>query len=227
MYEGQPGSPIPESAQHDDPVWTSRFLDLANEMVLVGAKPKLIARYTGLSPKAIADRYKRLTNQPAPPGRLQQTQPKNFAVPHSRGGLDWNLQSAAFASIYLKLERAFVESVNRGWLLLTAYQTYHRLTDPLQRKLPRLCRININNAYDLMTHLRYGISRQGAPLALKDCPDCSASYLIITEIELDHQSCPMCAIQARYARLVENSERIATTRQEAGLKTAPRLHSCA
>lgn len=210
-----PGAPIPESAKFDDPLWTSRFLDLANAMVLMGGKPKLIARYTGLSPKAIADRYKRLTGQEAPAGRLQQTQPKHYAIPHNRGGLDWNLQSAAFASIYLKIERALDEPANRGWLLLTAYQAYFRLTDSLQQALPKLSRITLNNAYDLMTHLGYGHGRKSAPLALKDCNDCGGSYLVITELELDHQTCPMCAIQKRFSKLVENSERISASRHAA------------
>lgn len=209
------GAPIPESADINDPLWTSNFLDLANAMVLMGGKPKLIARYTGLPPKAIAERYKRLTGQEAPAGRLQQTQPKHYAVPHNRGGLDWNLQSAAFASIYLKIEKALDEPANRGWLLLTAYQAYVRLTDPLQQALPRLTRISLNNAYDLMTHLGYGYSRKSAPLSLKACGDCGGSYLVITEQELDHQGCPMCAIQRRYMQLVENSERISASRQSA------------
>ena len=128
-----PGSPIPEYAKFEDPLWTSRFLDLANAMVLMGAKPKLIARYTGLSSKAIAERYKRLTGQEAPAGRLQQTQPRHYALPHNRGGLDWNLQAATFSSIYLKIEKALDEPANRGWLLLTAYQAYYRLTDAMQQ----------------------------------------------------------------------------------------------
>ena len=208
-----PGAPISEAAQYDDPLWTSRFLDLANAMVLMGGKPKLICRYTGLSPKALADRYKRLTGQEAPSGRLQQTQPKHYAIPHNRGGRDWNLQAAAFASIYLKIERALDEPANRGWLLFTAYQAYYRLTDPLQQVLPKLPRITLNNAYDLMTHLRYGHGRKSAPLILKDCHECGASYLVCNEIELDNQSCPMCAIQKRYVGLVENAERISASRK--------------
>ena len=220
MHPGQLSLPIPESAQFDDPVWAGRFQDLANQMVLLSAKPKLISRYTGLTAKAISDRYQRLTGHVGSPGRLPQSQPKHYAIPHSRAGLDWTVQSAAFASIYLKLERAFEEPVNRGWLLVTAFQAYQRLTDPLQRKLPRLCRINFNNAYDLVTHLRYGISRKDAPLALQNCSSCGTSYLVITELELDHQSCPMCAIQARYRLLVENSERISATRQASAAKKA-------
>lgn len=212
-----PGVPIPESAEVEDPVWKSRFLDLANTMVLLGGKPKLITRYTGLSSKAIADRFKRLTGQEAPAGRLQQMQPKHYAIAHNRGGLDWNIQAAAFASVYLKMEAALEGPVNRGWLLTTAYQAYRYLTDPLQHHMPSLTRVSLNNAYDLMTHLGYGHSRQFAPLALTDCQVCGGSYLIVTEAERDGQSCPMCAIQRRFATLVSNSERIAAARQLAAV----------
>ncbi len=206
-----PGAPIPVNASFDDPLWTSRFFDLANEMVLMGGKPKLIARYTGLSSKSIADRYKRLTGKKAPCGRLQQTQPKPYAMPHNRGGLDWNIQAAVFASIYQKLEQALGEPANRGWLLLTAYQAYYRLTDMMQQELPKLHRLSLNNAYDLMTHL--GRGRGG--LALQECDACGANYLVMTEAELDNQACPMCAIQQRFVKLVENVGKITALRQQA------------
>lgn len=207
------GAPIPETAQFDDPLWTSRFLDLAHAMIMLDGKPKLIARYTGLSAKSIADRYKRLTGHEAPAGRLQQAQPKHFAIPHNRGGLDWNIQAAAFAAVYLKIEAALDEPPNRGWLLTAAFQAYQRLTDPILAVMPDLPRVGFNTGYDLMTHLGYGYGRKSAALALKQCDVCGASHLIITTAELDNQSCPMCAIQRRYALLVENASRIQSCRR--------------
>lgn len=207
-----PGAPIPQTAQFDDPIWKSRFLDLANGMVLMGAKPVLIHRYTGLSPKLIAELYKRLVGQEAPSGRLQQALPKHYAIPHNRGGLEWILQTAAYASTYLKFEKAFDVIPNRGWLLLHSYQAYIRLTDPLQQEVPRLTRVTLNNAYDMMIHLGIGPSRKGARLALRDCDECGASHLVVTDLELDHQTCPMCAIQNRFMRLVENSQKISADR---------------
>ena len=208
-----PGAPIPESAQFDDPIWKSRFLDLANGMVLMGAKPVLIHRYTGLSPKVIAELYKRLTGQEAPSGRLQQALPKHYAIPHNRGGLEWILQTAAYASTFLKFEKALDIVPNRGWLLLHSYQAYMHLTDPLQQEIPRLSRVTLNNAYDMMIHLGVGPTRKGARLALRDCDECGGSHLVVTDQELDHQTCPMCAIQKRFMRLVENSQKISADRQ--------------
>ena len=208
-----PGTPIPESAQFDDPIWKSRFLDLATGMVKMGAKPVLIHRYTGLSPKVIAELYKCLTGQEAPSGRLQQALPKHYAIPHNRGGLEWILQTAAYASTFFKFEKALDIVPNRGWLLLHSYKAYERLTAPLQHEIPRLSRVTLNNAYDMMIHLGVGPSRKGARLALRDCNECAGSHLVVTDQELDHQTCPMCAIQSRYMKLVENSQKISAERQ--------------
>lgn len=207
-----PGEPIPEYASFDDPVWRGRFLDLANRMVLMRAKPVLIHRYTGLSPKIIAELYKRLTGEEAPSGRLQQALPKHYAIPHNRGGLEWILQTAAYASTFVKFEKALDVVPNKGWLLLHSYEAYIRLTDKLQQEVPRLARVTLNNAYDMMIHLGTGPVRKGAKLALRDCPECGGSHLVVTDQELDHQACPMCAIQNRYLKLVENSHKISEHR---------------
>ena len=208
-----PGAPIPKSAQFDDPIWKSRFLDLANGMVMMEAKPVLIHRYTGLSPRVIAELYKRLTGREAPPGRLQQALPKHYAIYHNRGGLEWILQTAAYARTFLKFEKALDIVPNHGWLLLHSYQAYLRLTDPLQQEIPSLSRVSLNNAYDMMIHLGVGPSRKGASLVLRDCEECGGSRLVVTDQELDHQTCPMCAIQKRYMKLVENSQKISADRQ--------------
>ncbi len=212
------GAPIPQHAEFDDPIWTGRFLDMANAMVLMGAKPKLIMRYTGLSQKAVTMRYKRLTGEEAPCGHNKTNLPKFFATPHNRGGLDFNMQAAAFAGIYLKLEEAMGEPVNLGWLLLTSYQAYVRLTDTISEAVPKLTRLSINQAYTLATHL--GISdrmRNSATLALKDCGDCGTNYLVLTEAEIDNQRCPMCAIHGRYATWIENGKKVAAARQKVAL----------
>ena len=209
--------PIPESASFDDPLWTSAFLDLANSMIIFGGRPKLIARYTGLSPKAIRERYRRLMGKEAPCGRLQQTLPRSFAIPHSRGSQEWLVQSAAFAGVFLKIEDAMKndEPINRGWLLVTAFATYCHLTNPIQESAPKLTRLSLNAAYDLMTHLGYGSNRKLASLSLQKCAVCGAGRLVVTGIELDSQSCPMCAINKRYTQLLENSERNAVQKRSA------------
>lgn len=206
--------PIPESAEFDDPLWTSSFLDLANSMIVLGARPKLIGRYTGLSIRAIRERYRRLVGKEAPGGRLQQTQTKAFSTPNSRGGHDWLVQAAAFAGVFLKIESAMNdEPVNRGWLLVTAYATYRRLTDPMLESTPKLNRLSLNTAYEIMTYLGYGSNRKFAPLSLQRCAVCGTGRLVVTEIETDSQSCPMCSINKRYVHLLNNVERNAAQKR--------------
>ena len=81
-----PGAPIPVSAFFYDPLWQSRFIDLASALVLMNAKPKIISRYTGLQSKAIASRYLRLNNTTAKKGRLKVATSKSFAAVHKRWG---------------------------------------------------------------------------------------------------------------------------------------------
>ncbi|MBX3669561.1 MAG: hypothetical protein KF778_14270 [Rhodocyclaceae bacterium] len=198
----EPVKPIPLHAKLEDPVWTSRFLDLANTMVLFGGKPKLICRFTGLPAKAVAERYKLLTGRQAEAGRLPQAQPGYYACGHDNRNWDWNLQAAAFASIFLRIETAMDEPVNLGWLLTTAYQAYYRLTDPLRVAIPDLQRVGFNSAYDLVRLLGFGEGRKSAPLALKDCKTCGASFLVIAKAPFRNHMCPMCGIQRRLDEII-------------------------
>ncbi|MBZ0096788.1 MAG: hypothetical protein K8H75_15645 [Sulfuricella sp.] len=204
MYKA---TPIPESATIEDPLWTARFHDLANAMVLMSTRPKIISRYTGLSPRQVTERYVRLTNDVASPGRMGNGHPKRFAIPHDRGGLDWTIQSAVFTNCYLELEAAMGELVNRGWLLATTYHAYCRLTEPAFQET-KMRRLTINAAYDLMTHVGFGQYRKRAALAQQQCECCGTHFLVVTEAELDNQHCPMCALDKNYQRLVENSAKL-------------------
>jgi hypothetical protein len=205
-----PGTPIPVSAFFHDPLWLGRFIDLANELVLMNAKPKIIARYTGLQSKAIATRYLRLNNTIAKKGRLKLASSRSFAAVHKRWGYDWNIQAATFASICLKIERSFDFPLNRGWLLATAYKTYLSLTEGMMKPLPTLNRLTFDDAYDLMNHFL----PDRAGLALHECNDCGTNYLVITEAELDGQNCPMCSMQQRFVNLLQNVEKITALRNQ-------------
>ena len=201
-------TPIPDNADFRDPVWAPHFMQLANAFVLFGAKPKLITRYTGLAPKAIVERYLKLRGENPPHGRMQQTLAKTYATPSNRGSLPWTLQAAAFANIYRKLQTAYPRTtpINDGWMLAKAFETYTTLIEKQGNTDPRLG-LSITNAYDIKNYLNAG------DLALLACQDCGASYLILTDAELDGQNCPMCLIQKRYAMLVDNSAAISASRQ--------------
>lgn len=205
------GAPIPINAEFDDPLWMGRFSDLANEMILLGAKPKLVANYTGLPQKAISDRYRRLTGEDPPGGRMAQTQPKFFCAPNANG-FEFNLQSAIFAKIYIKLEEAMGEPVHAGWLLVTAYQAYLRRTEAIADEVPRLSRLTLGNAYDLMMHVGFR-RRHMAAIVVKECGDCGSPYLLAAELERESCGCPLCAMQRRQDQLAVNLDRTRQNRK--------------
>lgn len=205
------GAPIPANVGYDDPLWAGRFSDLANEMILLGAKPKMVANYTGLNPKVVSDRYRRLTGQEPPGGRMSQAQPKFFVS--RTNGYEFMLQAAIFAKVYLKLEAAMGEPVHAGWLLVTAYQAYLRRTEEVASGTSRINPLTISNAYDLMIHVGFR-RRNLTAIQVKDCSDCGSPYLVAIEVEKDECVCPLCALQARQEQLALNLDR-ATNRKHA------------
>jgi hypothetical protein len=204
--------PIPKSASLSDPLWSGRLHDLADRMVSLEGKPKLIQYFTGLSSKTISTRYRLLRGTDAPAGRMGQTLPQHFVKAHNRGGQRFILQAASWASVFLSLEEAtadaFKEPVNRGWLLTSAMETYLDLTAPMRWREPDLPALTLNGAYELMNHLGYQDRRGNAALARACCSECHMMYLILRGGEPEDYDCPFCAIQHQKMQLVQNSMRI-------------------
>ena len=189
------GSPIPKTATVDDPLWTARFHDLANALILCGAKGKIVSWATGLTQKQVSERYMKLCGQFPPLGRNGQAEPKNFARPSKKCGYGWILQCAIFAGCYDRLKECMIEPVHKPWLLYTAYDAYRRLT---QLDQARSEHIPINAAYDIVTHTQC----QCPTLKLHPCPECGIRYLVLTSAEMDNQNCPICAIQKNCDHLI-------------------------
>ena len=204
--------PIPKSASLSDPLWSGRLYFLADRMVRLGGKPKLIQYFTGLSAKAISARYRLLCGTDAPAGRMGQTLPQHFAKAHNRGGQRFILQAATWASVFLNLEEAtgdaFKEPVNRGWLLTSALETYLGLIAPMRWREPDLPVITLNSGYELMNHLGHQARRGNSALARVCCSRCRMMYLILRGDDPEGYDCPFCAIQNHKTLLVENSMRI-------------------
>lgn len=207
------GQPIPESAEFDDPIWIGRFHDLANAMISLDAKTKIIARYTGLPTKAVLNRYKRLTGRGAPVGRSQTFAPERFVTGSPRNGYDWNIQAAAYVGIYLKIEAALDEKVNRGWLLTVAYQVYERLTEPTRTASPSTQMLSFNRAYDLMNSIGHGIGRNSAALRLSTCTQCQSGFLSANTMEPDSQRCPVCDLEKKYERMSKCAHKMTEVRE--------------
>ena len=187
------GTPIPDFASINDPLFAARFQDLANAMILHGAKGKLVQWATGLSAKQVTERYQKLCNTKPPLGRNGQADPKSFALPSQHKSRKWNIQSAIFASVYEQLRDSMVEPVHKGWLLCTAYDSYVKLSncDPADQ-------IPFNNAYDIVNHTQC----KHPPLRLHPCKECGCSFLVLTNAELDNQECPVCAVGKRCEHLI-------------------------
>ena len=187
------GSPIPAHATIDDPLWTARLQDLANQMVFFGAKGKLIQWATGLSAKQVTERYQKLCGTKPPLGRNGQADQRSFALPSQHKSRKWNIQCAIFASVYEKLRDSMTEPPHRGWLLHTSYHIYVQLSncDPVDL-------VPFNNAYDIVNHTQC----KQPPLRLHPCPKCGIGYLVLTNAELDNQECPVCAVGKRCEHLI-------------------------
>ena len=148
------GRPIPATATIDDPIWMPQLLQLAQNMMHLSARTKIIRRYTGLSEKRINALYDAIKG-PDNDSRKQRdrcTRPLRFVVPGqkgAKGGQTFILQSAVFADVFIRMEAAVPEAPNRAWLLLAAFQAYREVIGPAQRAL-HLPEFSFNAAFDLM-----------------------------------------------------------------------------
>lgn len=199
--------PIPDDATVDDPLWTARFYDLANALILCGTKAKIVSWATGLSPKQVSDRYLRLTGKRPPLGRNGQADPKSYARPSKRVSRTWTLQCAIYSGCYERLKAAMNKPVHKAWLLYIAYEVYLDLTQPsMGRGSNRTDQITINVAYDLISHTQ---SRHPT-LKLHPCPDCGIRYLVLTAADLENQNCPLCEIQKNCDHLIRTGTQAAS-----------------
>ena len=190
------GSPIPPHATVSDPLWLARFHDLANAMILCGAKGKLVTWATGLNSKQVTDRYIKLCGINPPLGRLGQADPKYFALRSHKRGFGWNIQCAIFTAVYQKMQESMTEPTHRGWLLYTAYDVYVQLTNGTVDKEDI---IPFSNAYEIVAHTQ----GKQPTLKLHPCQDCGTNYLILTGAEIDNQDCPLCATGKRCDHLIK------------------------
>lgn len=195
--------PIPDGVQNTDPVWQSQFIELANALVIAGAKGKIIERYTGLTHRRVREIYQALRNEHPPSGPVFQGTPQFFAT-NRENSFSWNLQCAIFMECYSRLEKLIPIEVNRGWLLLKAFHAYQQKTQKLYQA-KGIRRLDINNAYSLLVMTGFGLGRSNADLHSTTCTKCHSPYLVIANEEPEGQPCPVCAINANLSRLNEQA----------------------
>ena len=194
--------PIPEDADPTDPRWESAFLDLAQGLVLAGAKIRIINRFVDIPVTKIRRMYRVLRDMDPPSGPILQGNARFFAMPGKHTSEAWNFQCSIFLGCYERIGNITDVSLHRGWRMLAAFSVYLSLTDKLSRDTG-VKRLDINHAYALLTHCGFLEAGGKSELQRQECPVCLMSYLVVTTERLDLQGCPICAMNANSVRLAQ------------------------
>lgn len=191
-------TPIPFDARHDDVRWESAFLQLAQELIRLHAKPRVIGWFTGMPARRIRRMYRQLHGAPAPSGPVVQASARFFAIPSSGTSSRWNIQCATLLACYEDVGQACALVPNRGWQLVTAFNSYANLWPASETATGQ--RLDVNLAYAMLTHAGF-LESGNAELQRARCPSCMLRYLVVRSIALERQRCPVCSIEANHQRL--------------------------
>lgn len=197
-------TPIPDDAGPQDPRWTIAFLDLAYGLVMAGAKGRIVERFTHLSHRKVRELYKALCRKPPPSGPVMQGSARFFAKWSKRVPTEWSIQCATFLGCYERMSKITTVRVQRGWLLLAAFNSYLSLTEKLH-EATSVKRLDINQAYALLSYCGFMTMPIGAKLQRRHCPTCSINYPVVADEDPDTQACPVCTINAKCGRATEKA----------------------
>lgn len=192
--------PIPFDARHDDVRWEPAFLQLAQELIRLYAKPRVIGRFTGLSSRRIRRMYRDWHGAPAPSGPVIQASARFFAIPSAWTSSQWNIECATLIACFEDVGQACGIVPNRGWQLVMAFTAYTNLWQTTDQGRSR--RMDINLAYALLSHAGFLESRE-AELQRRRCPNCMLRFLVVRSIAPERQRCPVCSIDANHQRLAK------------------------
>ena len=196
--------PIPEDARPGDPRYALAFLSLAEGLVRAGAKAKIIERFTSLRHRQVTDMYKALRGTDPPAGPVMQGSAHYFAMPGRKTSEAVRIQCIIFLGCYGSLSRITATPPHRGWLLLTAFNSYQSITTKLH-EVTSIRKFDINQAYALLTFCSFLALPNSAELQLRQCTNCSITYPVVAIEPLDNQPCPVCTISAHYYRLAHKT----------------------
>lgn len=199
-------TPLPEQARPRDPRWAIAFLDLAHGLVIAGAKAKIIERFTYLPHGRVSEIYRALRGTAPPSGPVVQGSARYFAVPSKDTSAAWSIQCAIFLACYARMGTITTMSVQRGWRLLAAFNSYLSITEKLNQT-SSIKRLDINQAYALLTYCGFMAVNSPVELQRKQCPNCSITYPVVATERLNKQGCPVCAINANCLRLAQQTSR--------------------
>ena len=176
------------------------FLELAHGMVVAGSKAKLIERYTHLPHRRISELYRALRGTLPPAGPIMQGRAEYFALRTQHTSEAWAIQCGIFLECYERMELITTVPLQRGWRLLAAFKSYICITEKLSQS-SSIRRLDINQAYALLTHSAFLIGNTGAEVKRRRCPVCLIKYPIVTSKPLSTQRCPACTMNANMRRL--------------------------
>ena len=197
-------TPLPEQAKPRDARWGLAFLDLAHGLVMAGAKAKIVERFTYLPHGRVSEIYKAIRGTAPPSGPVVQGSARYFAVPSKDTSEAWSIQCAIFLACYERMGTITTTPVHRGWRLLAAFNSYISLTEKLNQTIS-IKRLDINQAYALLTYCGFMTLHSGVELQRRQCPICSINYPVVASERLDKQGCPVCAINANCLRLSQQA----------------------
>jgi hypothetical protein len=123
-----------------------------------------------------------------------------FAMPSKHTSAAWSVQCATFLACYDRVGKITERPVHRGWQLLASFGVYLSLTEKLHRAAA-IRRLDINQAYALLTHCGFMTQSAAAELQRTECRTCLISYPIVTTEPLEAQGCPVCAMNENDVRL--------------------------
>jgi len=193
-------TPITDGASAGDPRWSVPYLRLAEGLVLAGAKAKLIERFTELPHRRVSVLYQVFRGTAPPAGPIVQGSARHFAVPGKHTSESLRIQCAIFLACYERMGKIAETPLQRGWQLLAAFNAYLALTDKLHATTSAK-RLDINQAYALLTYAGFLAVRAEAELQPQRCPDCRVAYPVAVHEPRGKQNCPVCAINANCLRL--------------------------
>lgn len=197
-------TPIAENASPRDPRWSVPYLKLAEGLIIAGAKAKLVERYTHLPHSRVRDMYRAFRGTAPPAGPIMQGSARYFAVPSKNTSEALRVQCAIFLACYERMGNITATPVQRGWRLLAAFNSYLSLTEKLSVSTS-LKRLDINQAYALLTYCGFLTQRSEAELQRIECPICAIYYPVAAHEPLEKQGCPVCAINANCLRLSQQA----------------------
>lgn len=199
-------TPLPEGAGPRDARWGLAFLDLAHGLVIAGAKAKIIERFTYLPHGRVSEIYKAIKGTAPPSGPVVQASARYFAVPSKETSEAWSIQCAIFLACYERMGTITTTPIHRGWRLLAAFNSYINLTEKLSQTIS-VKRLDINQAYALLTYCGFMTLHSGTELQRRQCPICSINYPVVASERPGKQGCPVCAIDANCTRLAQQTSR--------------------